>query len=214
MKKKFLILFTIVLLGMIIFIITKKTTKKNLFGNNRNSQEIVDYILDISSYEAIIDVEINSNKNKTKYELSQVYVKPDIFIQEVIKPENIKGVKIVRNGNELTLDNTKIGIRKIINDYDCINNNRMDLNTFIEIYNNNNNSSYKEKNEIIIMDTKFEGISQKLFINKKDEKPIKMEIIDNNKKNSIYILYKEITFNKTKKEEILAFENRIKNKQI
>lgn len=213
MRKKYFVLLIIILIGVICFIFTKKLTKKNITGNNMNSQEIVNYILDISSYEATIDVEVNSNKNITKYELKQKYVKPDIVVQEVLQPENIKGVKIIKKENELIIENTKLGLKKILNGYDYIANNSMDLNTFIDLYRNSKNSNYKEKDSLIVMETEYNGDIQKLFIDKKDIKPIKMEIRDNNKKNSIYISYKEITFNNTKREEILAFENIMKNEQ-
>ena len=66
---------------------------KNInIGNNTNSQEIVNYILNISSYEAKITVEIESNKNKNQYIIKQKYQKPDISTQEIIEPSNIEGV--------------------------------------------------------------------------------------------------------------------------
>ena len=38
-----------------------------------NSQEIVDYILKISSYKAKVTIQVNSNKNTNKYVLKQEY---------------------------------------------------------------------------------------------------------------------------------------------
>ena len=50
----------------------KNKTAKNLkIGNNSSSQEIVDYILNISSYETQIEVEVKSNKNSNKYKMKQ-----------------------------------------------------------------------------------------------------------------------------------------------
>ena len=46
-------------------------TKKTKNGNNMNSQEIVDYILNINSYKAQITVEVKSNKNTNKYVIKQ-----------------------------------------------------------------------------------------------------------------------------------------------
>ena len=48
-----------------------------------SSQEIMDNILNISAYETIIEVEINSNKNTNKYIIKQKYIAPNISEQEV-----------------------------------------------------------------------------------------------------------------------------------
>ena len=70
-----LILFLIVL--MIYFFINKnnKLFNKNFnIGNNitnKSIQEIEEYILNISSYEAELEVTVQSNKNTNKYILKQ-----------------------------------------------------------------------------------------------------------------------------------------------
>ena len=71
------------------FYITK--SKKIKMGNNISSQEVIENILNISSYESIIEVEVNSNKNVNKYIIKQTYIAPDISEQEIIEPQNIKG---------------------------------------------------------------------------------------------------------------------------
>ena len=68
-RKTLIITATIVILVIVAIIFIKnnnKTAKTIKIGNNSTSQEIVDFILNISSYETQIDVEIKSNKNSTK----------------------------------------------------------------------------------------------------------------------------------------------------
>ena len=66
-KKLFLFIFIIILIILGIFIFfNKKTAKVFKIGNNMSSQEIAEYILNISSYEATISVEVTSNKNSNK----------------------------------------------------------------------------------------------------------------------------------------------------
>ena len=77
---------------LIIFFFINKT-KKIKFGNNSSSQEIINNILNISSYETKIEVDVNSNKNANKYIIKQKYVAPDISEQEVLEPKNIEGIK-------------------------------------------------------------------------------------------------------------------------
>ena len=104
MKKKniFIFLVIIIMIGIISFFIFfhTKTAKNSKIGNNISSQEIVDYILNISSYEATIEVEVNSNKNKNLYILKQQFIEPDIVKQEILEPNNIAGVKMIKNGNQ------------------------------------------------------------------------------------------------------------------
>ena len=211
MKKLIKILICILLISIVIFIcyqvFNKKMTKNSGLGNNTTSQDVVNYILDINSYETIVEVEVNSNKNTNKYEIKQQYIKPNISTQEVIKPENIEGIKIIKKENELKIENSKLNLSKIFNEYEYMADNDLDLNTFIENYNNDENSKFEEKDNQIVMKTKTQKFHKYLYIDKKQVKPTKMEIKDTNNNSKIYILYKEITLNNLDKENILAYEN-------
>ena len=66
----------IIALIIIIYIFYKNTNKNLKTGNNlsnKTSQEIEEYILNISSYEAEIELEVETNKNKTMYKIKQSY---------------------------------------------------------------------------------------------------------------------------------------------
>ena len=188
-------------------------------GNNSSSQEIVDYILNISSYEAQIEVEIKSNKNTNKYKLKQKYINDKNSIQEVIEPSNIQGVKIIKEENNLKIENTKLSITKIIENYQDITQNNLELNNFIKDYKNNSNSKFKEENNQIIMETsaKTENNYQKyktLYISKENGNPIKMEVKDTNQNTIIYIIYNEIKINKISNKNVYAFKLFDTSKQI
>ena len=195
--KKIIIIITLIAIIFAIFFHIIKS-KKTKIGNNSSSQEIIENILNISSYESTIDVEINSNKNVNRYVIRQKYIAPDISEQEILEPENIQGIKIMRTGNELKVENTKLNISKIYNDYPYMTDNCMDLNTFIETYQQNDKQEYEEKgNEIILKTENEENPYTKyriLYINKETGNPTRMEIKDNSKKTLIYILYKEVKF--------------------
>lgn len=207
-SKKFIILIFIILIFSIIFY--NKTAKNFKTGNNSSNQEIVNYILNISSYETMIDVEVNSNKNTNKYIIKQKYIKPNILEQEVIEPTNISGLKIIKNDNEIKLENTRLNISKIYNDYEYIAENCLDLSTFIEEYKNQKEQKYEEKNNQLIMevrDNENNKYTQNklLYIDKNTMKPVKMEIKDDSKKTTVYILYNEVKINSLDKQNILAF---------
>lgn len=222
-RNKIIIIIVIIILAIITTIIFiknyNKTAKTSKIGNNSTSQEIVNYILNISSYETQIEVEVKSNKNSNKYKIKQTYISNENNIQEVLEPSNIKGVKITKERNNLKIENTKLSLTKIIEDYKDITQNNLDLANFIENYKNNTNSKYKEENNQIIMETtaKIENNYQKyekLYVSKENGKPIKMEIKDTNQNIIIYIIYNEININKIANEKIYAFKLLDTSKEI
>ena len=203
-KRKIIIIAVIILVSILLIFFIKninKTAKISKIGNNSSSQEIVDYVLSISSYEAEVEVEVKSNKNSNKYRIKQQYINSENCKQEVIEPSNIQGVKITKEGTNLKIENTKLSLTKIIENYKDITQNNLDLMSFIENYKENSNSRFKEENSQIIMETtaKTENDYQKyetLYISKETGNPIKMEIKDTNQNTIIYIIYNEININK------------------
>lgn len=200
MKRKkviLIILFIALILFLFCFIIFKDNTAKKLkIGNNSTSQEIVNYILNIQAYETTVEVEIITNKNENKYKIKQIYNGEEKNMQEVLEPSNIAGVKIIREGNKLKLENTNLNIISIFENYQYVSDNSLDLCTFIKEYKNNQQSNYEEKIDKIIMIThNNDKVEKKLYINKKDGMPLKMEIKDNNKNTAVYILYNEVKVN-------------------
>ena len=73
-KKIIIVLVLVVLIFLILFLLFRNSMSKNLkIGNNSTSQEIVNSILNINSYETKIEVEVKSNKNSNKYIIKQKY---------------------------------------------------------------------------------------------------------------------------------------------
>ena len=200
-KIKYIFIFIICLIiGLIILLNLRNNKSKNLkVGNNINSQELVKNILNLKEYECEIDVEITSNKNVNKYKIKQNYIKDVKSEQEILEPQNIAGVKIIKEKNELKIENTQLSLINIYKNFRELTENNLDLYSFISDYNSHKESEYIEKQEQILMNTesKDENKYQKfktLYISKEDGKPIKMEIKDANKKNTIYIIYNRIDF--------------------
>ena len=202
MKKKYwlILLIIMIVIGGIIFY--KNRVKDSKSGNNKTSQEIVDYILNISSYEVQVTVNVTSNKNSNKYILKQIYQSPNKSMQEVIEPSNIEGVKIENDGTNLKLENSQLNLNKILENYNYLGDNCLDLYSFIEDYKQDNKSKFEEKDTEIIMKTcsNIDNIyiqEKILHIDKKTMNPTQMEIKDNKQKTTIYILYNEVKVNST-----------------
>ncbi len=198
-KKIFFVLIILIIIISLVFIL-KNMTKKSKNGNNMDSQEIVDYILNINSYKATINVQVSSNKNKNKYILKQEYNSENGCVQEVVEPSNIAGVKITRKDNNLSIENSVLDLKTIFENYVGLEENSLDLYNFINDYKINSNSTFEEKNGEIIMKTKLENsnkyIKNKiLYINKENIIPTKLLIQDNNQNTTIIIEYNEIELN-------------------
>ena len=212
MKNKKLFIFLILFfLSIIISIFLKNAYKTSKTGNTiiKSSNDLAEYILNINSYEAQIEMQVNSNKNISKYVIKQKYTEPNIFKQEVIEPSNIQWVAITHDGNNIKLENTKLNLTKIYENYEYLADNFLDLKYFIEKYKENNDSEYEEKENEIIMKTNIENNEYiqkaRLYVSKESKVPTKLELMDKNEKNIVYILYKEIKINNLAKEDVLAF---------
>ena len=202
MKKKYwlMLLIIILVIGGIIFY--KNRVKDSKSGNNKTSQEIVDYILNISSYEVQVTVNVTSNKNSNKYILKQTYQNPNKSTQEVIEPSNIAGVRIENDGTNLKLQNSQLNLTSILENYNYLGDNCLDLYSFIEDYKQDGKAKFEEKDTEIIMkaSSNLENIyvqEKILHIDKKTMNPTQMEIKDNKQKTTINILYNEVKVNST-----------------
>ena len=212
-----LIIIILIIISIILYFFFKNANKNSNLGNNLNNKtlaEIEEYILNISSYEAEIEVQVESNKNQTKYILSQSYVSPNIEKQTVKEPSNIQGLETIYDGNKLTINNSKLNLTTIYENYEYLNANFLWLNSFIEDYKNAKESGkqtslYEENNQIImevILSNENPYVhSKKLIIDKQMGIIQKLIVQDKNQKNIVYILYNEIKINSLKKEEVLAF---------
>ena len=185
-------------------------------GNNisKSSDDLIEYILNISSYEAKLEVTIQSNKTTNKYVLEQYYLEPNFSKQVVKEPKNIENLEIMYNGNNLEIKNTNLSLSKIYENYNYLNENILWLNFFIDNYKNNYN--VEEDNDEIILITNIEKYNYraKLYINKKISLPIKIEVLDNSNQTKIYIEYKEIKLNNIRENNIFAFTTKDIRKEV
>ena len=177
--------------------------KRIKIGNNidRSKEDLIEYILNISSYEANLEVIVNSNKTTNKYELQQYYMEPNFFKQIVKYPENIKKLETVYDGKVLAIKNTNLEISKIYKNFEYINTNKLWLNSFIESCKENKYIIEENNNEVIVKNNQ----NWVLCINKETKLPISLKINDNNNNTKIYIQYKEIKVNSIKDSNIFAF---------
>ena len=199
MKKKYWIILLIIIFVVIGIFFYKNRVKNSKIGNNKNSQEIVDYILNISSYEVNVTVNVTSNKNSNKYILKQTYQYPNKSTQEVIEPSNIAGVKIENNGESTKIENSQLDLSTILDNYNYLGNNCLDLYNFINKYKSEQNSIFEENEQEIKLKIKSNNNKYQeneiLYINREKIIPTKLLVQDNNNNITIIIEYNEIELN-------------------
>lgn len=197
--KKILAILLIIFILTILISITIFTYKKFNNGNNiinKSEEEIIEDILKVTSYNATIQVEVNTNKNKTKY-IARQSLKDNKSTQEIIEPKNIAGIITEYDGQNLKIINNKLELTTTFENYAYIVNNNWWLDSFIEEYKTSNNSKIEHNNNEIILEVKNEvdkkyNTTKKLYIDKNTGKPTKIIIEDINQNIRIYILYTEI----------------------
>ncbi len=210
MKKKIIIFCLIFILIITTIILIKNNYKSIKMGNNiinQSADKIKENILNIESYKAKVQIIITSNKNTNTYEATQKYYKENnLYKQEITSPESFAGTTFEYDGSNLQIQNTKLNLSKIYENYNYIGSNELSLNNFIEDYNNNENQDFENDEEIILetvvkTNNKYRKI-KRLYISKNTKLPTKMEIQDNAQNTLVYILYNEIEINKLEKEQI------------
>ena len=205
-NKKFLITFFVILLISIFIIFFIKNNYKNFeIGNNMSNksiEEIEEYILNISSYEATVQVTIESNRNTNKYVISQQYISPSKSKQIVLEPSNIEGLEIEYDGQKLNINNTRLNLSKIYENYEYVVGNFLNLESFIEDYKSCKEQGktilYEENNEFVLeveQNNNKYVFNKKLYISQETGQPTKLLINDINERTVVYILYNEISIN-------------------
>ena len=215
MKNKKLVFFmssiAIILLITFFIKINYNSSKKGNNIINKSADEIKEYILNIDSYQANIDIKIKSNRNENIYKVEQKYNKEcNVYKQKVIEPQNIAGVEFIYNGENLKVENTELNLSKIYEEYKYIESNELSLISFIEDFKEDKKARCYEERKFVILETQVKNgnkyiSSKKLYINTEKGKLEKLEIKDITQDTKIYILYNEIEINELSKEEILAF---------
>ena len=144
------------------------------------------------------------NKNTNKYLLEQQY-SANSFKQVVREPSNIEGLEIIYENNNLKINNTKLNLSNIYENYNYIAGNFLSLDSFIEDYkkekeSQSKNYAIKSENNYVIMEVKPSNGNKyasykKIYIDRNTGNIAKLVIQDINKKNLVYILYNKIEIN-------------------
>ena len=193
----FLIIIIVSLLIFSFFINSNYKTKQN--GNNKNIQEIEQYILNVTSYKAKIKVTVISNKNTNFYEFEQEVKSGSYSKQLALLPESLAGMEIIYENGIITVKNIQYNLSKVYENYPYVTTNSLFLTSFIEGYRNAEDKEIKEEDGKIQMTympklNKYNN-KQILYIDKASLKPKNLKIYDVNNELKVDIIYNEIELN-------------------
>lgn len=203
-RKKIIFVVCILIIIIILFFVVKINYKNINSGNtiiSKDTDSIVNNILNMKSYEADVTLKVISNKNENTYELKQQNIEETAYKQIIKAPREVEGMEIIFKENKLEIKNTKLNLNKIYEDYKYIAENELILTSFIKEYTEENEIKMEEKNDEIIMEVKIKNENNKyvkyktLYVDKNTGKPTKLEIKDVAQKVRVYILYNEIKIN-------------------
>lgn len=189
-----LVIFIIVLITFFCIFYYKNINNGNTISN-KSEEKIIDDILNMKSYNALISIKITTNKNETNYVVTQK-IEDGKAYQEIQEPENLAGVITEYDGKNLKIRNNKLNLETTFQDYQYIVENRLWIDSFIEEYKHGENTKIESSEDEIILqisrnDTPY-NVIKKLYISKKTCTPTKMIVQDINQKTLVYILYTEI----------------------
>ena len=193
----FIIIIIVILLICNFFIKSNYKTEQN--GNNKNIQEIEQYILNVTSYKAKINVTVSSNKNANFYEFQQEVRGQSYSKQLALSPDSLAGMEIIYENGVITIQNTQYSLSNIYENYPFISTNSLFLTSFIEGYRNSESKKIEEVNGKIQMSyiSKINKYNNKqiLYINKVNLEPENLQVFDMNNELKVDIKYNEIELN-------------------
>lgn len=193
-----IVIFVIIFVAIFGILYYKNFISGNNISKNRSDKKIEEIINSMGNYSAEINVTVLSNKTQNEYVIYQE-VNGDYSMQEVKKGKNIEGLKLEQTGNNLKISNSKMNLEKVYENCENLMNNAMFLNSFAKDYKNEANEiSFSDANGEIILEIKLNNSQntyvkyKKLYLDAKTMEPIKLEIKDNTKKDTICIIYNSV----------------------
>ena len=193
----FIIIIIVALLICNFFVKTNYKTEQN--GNNKSIQEIEQYILNVTSYKAKINVTVSSNKNANFYEFEQEVRGQSYSKQLALSPDSLAGMEIIYENGVITIQNTQYSLSNIYENYPFISTNSLFLTSFIEGYRNSDSKKIAEVDGKIQMSyiSKINKYNNKqiLYINKAKLEPENLQVYDINNELKVDIKYNEVELN-------------------
>lgn len=191
--KKYKIIILMIFIIFLCFFNYKKIFSGNTI-NIKNKEKNIENILNGNlEYKCDTQVTIYSNKTKNIYSIVQEETKEKSY-QEVTNKCDIEGIRILYTDNVLKVENSRLNLEKIYENFEPIMNDYLFLSSFSNDYLESNDKSIDEENDEIIIKVKIENSNKyikykELYVDKKTGNPLKMIIKDSDKQVRVCIEY-------------------------
>ncbi|SCG83917.1 hypothetical protein DW1_2353 [Proteiniborus sp. DW1] len=166
--------------------------------------EVQKYFNEIETYRCIADVTVKGNKDTEIYKSKHVYKKPDKYVIEFLEPAENQGNIVLYDGKQAWLYNKQIDESFVIKDLEY----EVDKNLFVGHFLKNiltNEENILSFDEIdgkgyIILETDIPGNNkyrnkERLWIDRKNYHPYKLNILDKDGEVSVEVIYSEFKAN-------------------
>ena len=192
MRKLYIILAIILMLIFSLFYYKKSKLGNNII-NLSEKKNIENILSNNFKYDSNVKVKIYSNKNKNEYSLKIKEDRKNSLI-EVLGKKEISGLKIEKKNGNLIIKNNKLKLEKIYENYKEFTDNSLLLSSFVKEYMETENKEKYEENGKIVIRIIPKNYSKyikykELYLDKKNENPVKMIIKDSSKQVKISIEY-------------------------
>ena len=188
---------------------------KMMKGDKTHPSKVQDQLINMDAYACLAQISHSDEGKTSSYETKQVYQMDGLYRFEVTKPDHIKGLTTINNGEKIIQYNPQVEEPRVIEL--PVNNfrNQIFLGTFVE--------NYLQSKEVAIEVQKTEGAlatvleavipggskymtRQKLWIDQKTHHPVKMLIYDIEDQVRITVEFLEFEYNPTIKENVFMID--------
>jgi outer membrane lipoprotein-sorting protein len=175
---------TIILIGCF-----EKTHEESIY------EEVVKKYMYLDNYTCKVEITVNSNKTSNFYKAEQFCKGLGNYRIEYLFPEDIRGLVILYDNNNIDMVYEELNKRISLKDY---NDNILYhfIDSFWEIYFNSEESKVSESDDIILFEVNIPGTNKyrnkmKLSVNRTDYKPENLTIYDYNENVVVDVRYTE-----------------------
>lgn len=158
----------------------------------------------LTSYECIMTVNMSQGDNQTEYIYKQYFKKPNSYRLELLSPEPLKGNLMVSNGKMAWVYSPSINQTYRIDSIQKFNKELLFIGYFMQNYMTSKEvdivSATNDNQSFILITADIPGgnyhfAKQKLWIDKKEIAPTKLQILDQQNKLVLEVIYEDFKYN-------------------
>lgn len=183
------------------------TKSRNILSKDRRILSKIEKTYEkYKGYKCKANINILSGESKSIYLIEETYNKPNWYKLEILKPKESKGIIILNTDEKIFVEHPSINQSISLVTIKSLNKQLLIGGFFENIYRAKRLSNDKiDKQEYLVFEYKFEDAniyreSARIWLNRKNYKPYKLNIFDNNGSLQVEIIYENFKFLKTSKK--------------